>query len=138
MSRPGHPADRQHGARSGPGETRGSRILIIEDDPALVASLSVRLKRGGHQVVAEHDGAAGLRSVQRERPDVVLLDLGLPGMRGFKVLHELRELLACPRVIVMTGDQEMELSRLANYGVRALFHKPFDVAELLDELGRPT
>ncbi|MFO1339460.1 MAG: response regulator transcription factor [Burkholderiaceae bacterium] len=107
------------------------KVLLIEDDPALQASLQRTLERKGMRVSTCGDGARALERWQAALPDLVLLDLSLPGMDGLKVLERARaEGLATP-VIVLTargtiGDRIIGL----NTGADDYLPKPFDLDEL--------
>jgi len=67
-----------------------SRILVVEDNANLAYGLATSLELEGHEVVLAEDGAAGLRAARERRPDLVILDLMLPGMDGYRVLESLR------------------------------------------------
>src|SRR5262245_22088531 len=66
------------------------RILIIEDERTLVKTLEYNFEREGYEVIASHDGTEGLRKAQTILPDLVLLDLMLPGLNGLEICRELR------------------------------------------------
>jgi CheY-like chemotaxis protein len=109
------------------------RVLVVEDD-ALTARTWVQLLGSlGHDVAAAADGPAAVRAAEARPPDVVLLDLGLPGMSGYEVARRLRQ-LPCdgrPLLIAVTGFGE-HADRLHSYEVGIDLHlvKPVDVAEL--------
>jgi CheY-like chemotaxis protein len=109
------------------------RVLVVEDD-AITARTWVRLLGLlGHAVEIAVDGPAALRAAQAHAPDVVLLDLGLPGMSGYEVASQLRELPGEPRpvLIAVTGFGE-PADRLHSYEVGIDLHlvKPVEVDEL--------
>lgn len=109
---------------------------MIEDDVNLVSSLSRTMKRAGYEVVSARDGTSGLDLVLLEDPDIVLLDLGLPGMRGSKVLHEIRRRSPVP-VVIITGDLDPHIDfQAVASDVAAVFRKPFGAEELLQAIGR--
>src|SRR5437867_12363324 len=93
-------------------QSRRSRqkILVIEDDPVARADLQARLQAHGYSVALAADAASAVTVVNRERPDVILLDLGLPAGVGFLVLERLRkiELFAAIPVLVITGRSNPE------------------------------
>jgi DNA-binding response OmpR family regulator len=78
------------------------RILVIDDAPDLALTLRVLLERAGHEVVTAADGRHGLRSFYEMRPDLVLLDIGMPGLDGWETLDRLRDLSDVP-VLVVSG-----------------------------------
>jgi len=75
-------------------QSRGSRqkVLVIEDDPVALADLQARLEANGYVVARAADAASAMTVVNRERPDLILLDLGLPAGDGFLVLERLRKI----------------------------------------------
>ena len=121
-----------------PSETRGT-VLIIEDDKLLLAAMSRRFRRAGIGVLLAADGTEGLRCALSGSADAVLLDLGLPGMRGFKLLHELRAREPYLPVIIVTGDLSPEIDRRAeDYGVITVFRKPFSTDLLIRTIEKLT
>jgi two-component system KDP operon response regulator KdpE len=108
-----------------------SRILIVEDDPALRNSVRSALERSGHEVHSAGDGAAGARELQTGRFDVVLLDIGLPFVDGWELLkaHEGKRL---PSVIVISArGEEHDKVRALDMGADDYLAKPFGADELL-------
>src|SRR5258708_605211 len=84
------------------------RILVIEDEPQLARHVTSALTRHGHDVHALNDGAAGLQAAIKESPDLVVLDLNLPGLDGLSVLAELRRSNCPSRVLILTARGEVE------------------------------
>src|SRR5437899_11087211 len=117
-------------------QSRGSRqkVLVIEDDPVALADLQARLEANGYVVARAADAASALTVVNRERPDLILLDLGLPAGDGYLVLERLRkiEALAAIPVLVITGRTDAETrQRVAALGVAPLLTKPVETEVLL-------
>jgi len=116
---------------------RGSgrqKILVIEDDPVARADLEARLAANGYIVARAADAASALTVVNRERPDLILLDLGLPAGDGFLVLERLRkiEAFAAIPVLVITSRSDAETrKRVEAMGVAPLLSKPVDTEVLL-------
>ena len=116
------------------------RILVIEDERQLARHLSGALSRQGHTVSAQNDGALGLAVALKEPPDLLVLDLGLPGMDGFEVLKRLHD-AGCPaRVLILTARGEIE-DRVKGLkaGADDYLTKPFSMDELVarvEALGR--
>ena len=118
--------------RNGP----GLRVLVVEDDPDLALGLAGWLGLHGHKARVASDGPAALRAAEDDPPDVVLLDIGLPGMDGFEVARRVREEIApalpkAPLLIAVTGrgnDEDLRNSRQA--GIHLHLTKPVDVDEL--------
>ncbi len=80
------------------------RVVVVDDDRALRHALSTLLREAGYDVVQASDGREALASLAREPADLILLDLGLPGMSGLDVLKEVRARALPPRVVVITAD----------------------------------
>lgn len=100
-------------------------ILLIEDDAGIRSALSRALSERGHAVHWQPTGLAGLQSVIDERPDVVLLDLGLPDVDGIQVLTMLRAVSAVPVIVVTARDDDMDIVRALDAGADDLVTKPF-------------
>ena len=110
------------------------KILVIEDDAVARADLEARLAANGYIVARAADAASALTVVNRERPDLILLDLGLPGGDGFLVLDRLRKIaaLAVIPVLVITGRSDAETrKRVEALGVAPLLAKPVETEVLL-------
>jgi len=108
-----------------------SRVLIVEDDPALRNSIRSILERGGYEVRAAGDGAAGARELQTGTHDVVLLDIGLPFVDGWRILGDL-EGKRIPSVIVISArGSEQDKVRALDMGADDYLAKPFGADELL-------
>jgi two-component system KDP operon response regulator KdpE len=133
---------RQTGPLLAAGETtskwskRQSKIMIVDDDPDLCRALGLRLRANRYQTLSTGDGYSALALAQKEHPDLVLLDLGLPGIAtGDVVLKHMRTFpsLAPIPVIVLTGrdlrDYEQPMLEL---GAAGCFQKPVDNEVLLD------
>jgi DNA-binding response OmpR family regulator len=115
---------------------KGSRVLVIEDDEAIRLHLSQLLDRAGLQVLETSTGSEGLRSLYSQRPDLVVLDVGLPGLDGWQVLERVRELTDVP-VLMLTGHaSEMEKVRGLKAGADDYVTKPFGAQELLARIER--
>ena len=117
------------------------RVLVVDDNRDAAHSLAVMLRLGGHQVEVAHDGPQALGLAERLRPDVVLLDIGMPGMSGFDVARRLR---ASPwgrdvMLVAQTGwgqDEDRQRSREAGFDVHLT--KPVDHAALMRLMPAPT
>ena len=109
-----------------------ARILIIEDEPDLARGLAMNLTAEGYRVDAEACGDAGLERALRDRPDLVLLDVMLPGMSGFDVCRDLRRRGFEAPIIMLTARAE-EMDRVVGLEIGAddYVTKPFGVRELL-------
>ena len=109
-----------------------SRILVVEDNANLAYGLMTSLELEGHQVVLADDGAAGLLAALQGRPDLLILDLMLPGMDGYRVLKALREQGSTVPVLILTARGE-EADKVLGFrlGADDYVTKPFGLLELL-------
>ena len=106
------------------------KILVVEDDPDLRDLTAYVLRRDRFVVVEAPDGLEALRRWDTDRPDLVVLDLGLPGMDGFEVLRQIREQDKTP-VLVLTGRTESrDVVRTFGLGTDDFLAKPFEFREL--------
>lgn len=115
----------------------GARVLIVEDDPQVVALLRELLEHDGYEVAVAGDGLAGLLALRSLDADAVLLDIMMPDVDGERVLTQLLEehggTLPVP-VLVVTGSPDGARRCRALLGDADVFTKPFDPAELLTRL----
>jgi len=121
------------------GEETTKKILIIEDESELASGLSILLKSRGYLTFIANDGLQGTSQAQREKVDLVILDLGLPAGGGFFVLENLKRSTYTNNipVIVLTAQQGEELrNKVHGMGAQAFLNKPFDPEELLDCINR--
>lgn len=109
----------------------GHVALVIEDEKQIRRLLRMALEGADHQVFEAETGQAGLSEIVHRRPDVVLLDLGLPDMEGIKVLRRLREWTRVPVLILSVRDDPEEKVAALDAGADDYVTKPFDTAELL-------
>jgi CheY-like chemotaxis protein len=106
-------------------------ILVVDDEEQIRAIFLAVLERKGHRVWLARDGAEALRLVKRERPDVILLDLVLPDMKGLVVLEHIRQMKISIPVIVVTGQGTGEIETQARaLGVTDFLKKSFSLHEL--------
>jgi DNA-binding response OmpR family regulator len=116
------------------------RILVIEDEAQLARHISRALMRHGHVAGAVNDGAEGLRSALADPPDLIVLDLNLPGLDGLSVLGGLREANSPARVLILTARAEVEHRvKGLKAGADDYLAKPFSLDELVarvEALGR--
>ena len=114
-------------------EGRRRRVLVVEDQPALLRVTVALLKMMGHDVRAASDGPEALLAAKEYQPEIVFLDIGLPGMDGYEVARSLRAELgdATPTLVAMTGYGQTEVNRHAQK-VKFDHHlvKPADIAAM--------
>jgi two-component system KDP operon response regulator KdpE len=111
-----------------------SKALIIDDEQQMRRLLRMVLESRGYEVCEAADGQLGLQEAAFHRPDVVLLDLGLPGLGGIEVLKRLREWSDVPVLILSVRDQETVKVEALELGADDYVTKPFGTAELLARL----
>lgn len=120
-------------------ETAGKRVLLAEDEPNIVESLTFLLGKAGFDVVTETDGRAALDAALDQPPDVLILDVMLPGLDGFEILRRLRADARGQglRIIMLTAKGQREDRETALEGGADLFiTKPFSNAELVAAVAR--
>ena len=106
-------------------------VLVIEDEQPIRRFLRAALTSEGYRVVEASSGEEGLRLATQQPPDLVILDLGLPGIDGQEVLRQLREWLTAPILILSARDQEKQKIEALDGGADDYVAKPFGVGELL-------
>ena len=109
----------------------GARILVIEDEPGIARALKTNLSAHGFQVETADNGRAGLDSYKRRRPDLILLDLGLPDIDGKEIVREVRSDGATPIIVLSVRGAEREKVEALDLGADDYLTKPFGVDELL-------
>ncbi len=107
-----------------------ANLLLVEDDPAIRSALIRSLRELGHAVNAVDGGMAALAGAVEQKPDVVVLDLGLPDVDGADVLSMLRAVSEIPVIIATARDDESEIVRLLDLGADDYLIKPFTAAQL--------
>lgn len=107
-----------------------ARVLLIEDDDAIRTSLVRSLTAAGHVLTAVAAGADGIAVVARDKPDVVLLDLGLPDLDGRDVLAMLRAVSEVPVIVATARDDDDSMVRLLDAGADDYVTKPFSSAQI--------
>jgi CheY-like chemotaxis protein len=122
---------------------RALRILIVEDQPDVADSQALLLSLEGHEIEVAPDGLTALEKARAREPDVVLLDIGLPGMDGYEVARRLQALPngRRPFIIAVTGyGHEEQRNRSAEAGIDVHLLKPADpelLLRLLERLNKP-
>jgi DNA-binding response OmpR family regulator len=114
-----------------PRPPRALRILVVDDDPAMVGAITALVGTEGHQVITAYDGLTAVRRYREERPDIVLLDLAMPGPDGFTVAGRIRAEGDAPIVVVSGESSEEAKVRALGIGADDYLVKPFGRGELL-------
>ena len=119
--------------------SRRPRVLIVDDEPNIVLSLQFLLSREGYDIDVARDGESALALAAATPPDVVVLDLMLPGLDGYEVCRRLRaaDATAATKIVVVTARaREAERVRGLEEGADAYVTKPFSTRELIATVGR--
>lgn len=108
-------------------------ILIVDDDKDQLQGLGIRLRASGYNVAVASDCIQTISTVRRIQPDLILLDIGLPGGDGYLVMKRLRALnllATVPVIVVSAEDEAVHKQQALDAGAMAFFQKPADNAEL--------
>jgi DNA-binding response OmpR family regulator len=108
-----------------------TRVLVVDDDPDIRGLVRELLERTGHEVTEAPDGNAGLKRFYAEHPDLVILDVQMPGLDGWSVLDRIRELSDVPVLMLTARAQELDKVRGLRAGADDYVTKPFGRQELL-------
>ena len=111
------------------------KILLVDDDPDLLRALRLRLRANNYDVATAADGYSAIVSAQKERPALIILDLGLPVGDGFVVLGRLQNsdaLAGIPVIVLSARDPQNNEEKALKAGAAAFFQKPADNDELLN------
>jgi two-component system, OmpR family, KDP operon response regulator KdpE len=110
------------------------KVLLADDDPQLVRALRITLAAHGYDVVAAPDGAAAIAAASSERPDVIVLDLGMPRLDGVEVIEAVRGWSAVPIIVVSGRTGSGDKVEALDAGADDYVTKPFQIDELLARL----
>jgi two-component system KDP operon response regulator KdpE len=120
------------------------KILVVDDDPDLVRAMRLRLRANNYEVATASDGYSAIASAQKDRPSLIILDLGLPVGDGFVVLDRLQNsdsLAGIPVIVLSARDPQSNEERALKAGAAAFLQKPADNDELMNiirvSLGSP-
>ena len=107
------------------------RILLVDDEPNILGTLAPLLRTRGYEVFTALNGRTALETVDREKPDLIVLDLGLPDVDGVDLCREIRETLGVPIVVLSARGAEGDKVRALDVGADDYVTKPFGAEELL-------
>jgi two-component system KDP operon response regulator KdpE len=113
-------------------------VLVIDDEAAILRTLRINLTARDYVVTTASDGTSGLSAMARDRPDVVILDLGLPDMHGTDVIRGIRGWSSAPIIVLSAGEQELQKVQALDAGADDYVTKPFGMNELLARLRAAT
>ncbi|MCF3192689.1 MULTISPECIES: twitching motility response regulator PilH [Pseudomonas] len=111
-----------------------ARILIVDDSPTEMYKLTGMLEKHGHEVLKAENGADGVALARLEKPDVVLMDIVMPGLNGFQATRQLTkdpETGNIPVIVVTTKDQETDMVWAQRQGAKGYLTKPVDEEQLI-------
>jgi two-component system KDP operon response regulator KdpE len=108
-----------------------SRVLVVDDEPPIARTVAANLRARGHEAITVASGLAALTAVETTDPDLVVLDLGLPGLHGIEVLRRLRTWSTVPVLVLTAMDAERDKVTALELGADDYVTKPFGMAELL-------
>ena len=111
-----------------------TRVLVVDDEPSILRALRINLSAREYDVSTAVDGTTGLAAVARDRPDVIILDLGLPDMDGTEVIHGVRGWTSIPIIVLSAWGQESQKVAALDAGADDYVTKPFGMDELLARL----
>lgn len=107
------------------------KVLVVEDEATLLETLEYNLQRQGYEVVTAQDGYEALESAREEKPDLLLLDVMLPGLDGFEVCRILRKEMSVPILMLTARDEEVDKVVGLEVGADDYLTKPFSMRELM-------
>ncbi len=110
---------------------RPAKILVVDDEPHLVKLVRSNLEAQHFKVITAMEGQSGLAMVEKEGPDLVILDVMMPGMDGFDVLQKIREFSSVPVIMLTAKDQDVDVVKGLQFGADDYVKKPFSVHELM-------
>ena len=114
------------------GKQESPHVLIVEDEADLLEVLEIAFISAGYRVTTADNGVGGWQQFDREHPDLVVLDLNMPKMTGFRLLELMRSESQVP-VLILTAYDFAEAEEVANYRPNIFMNKPFDAQELIGQ-----
>ncbi|MFH1995896.1 MAG: response regulator [Candidatus Omnitrophota bacterium] len=117
------------------------KILIVEDDKLLASALKIMLEGSGFEAIVALEGYYAIQRAHKDRPDLIITDLGLPAGDGFRIIKTLKEsadLMSIPAIIITGKNDQETIAKIETLGVAAYFIKPFDHKALLNAVKKAT
>jgi two-component system alkaline phosphatase synthesis response regulator PhoP len=111
------------------------KIMVVDDEPYIARVIKFKLEQEGYIVISANDGITGLNKIREEKPDLVLLDVMMPGMTGYEVCQKIKgdaELAGIPVVILTAKGQERDREQGFSMGASDYITKPFSPNRLLE------
>ncbi len=113
------------------------KILVIDDEPELVKALKIRLESKGYKVAQAFDGEEGLKKIEEEKPNLIVLDIMMPAMDGYTFAREVKfrpDTKHIPIIILTAKEKMRDLFEIE--GIKEYIVKPFEYEDLLDRIGK--
>jgi DNA-binding response OmpR family regulator len=118
-------------------QVRPGRVLVIDDEPEIAALLEDILTSEGHTVETAVNGADGVKLAKSSHYDMVITDLGMPGLSGWEVARRIRDEVADLPVVLITGwGASLDEDKVRNAGIAEVVQKPFDIDTVLEATAR--
>jgi len=111
------------------------KIMVVDDEPYIARVIKFKLEQEGYTVISANDGQSGLQKIKEEKPDMVLLDVMMPGLSGYEVCQKIKEdaeLAGIPVVILTAKGQERDREQGLTMGASDYITKPFSPNRLLE------
>ena len=117
-------------------ETGLAKIMIVDDEPRMCDVLRRILERSGYETITAFDGETAIKLIKKNRPDVMLLDLMMPGMNGREVCRQAREISPATRIIYFTGKSQIDAAEKKELRreVDAFLTKPASTTQILSKI----
>ncbi|MDO8568239.1 MAG: response regulator [Dehalococcoidales bacterium] len=106
-------------------------VMVVDDEQVILALLNRILKAEGYEVLLASDGSSALDMLEQNSPDLVILDIAMPGLNGFQTLHLLREVSNIPVIMLTANREETSVRDALTLGADDYIRKPFHTPELL-------
>ncbi len=110
------------------------RVLVVDDDPSILKILKANLEARGYQVLAALEGEEALRRAEKEKPDLIILDIVMPGIDGFAVCRKIRKWSSVPILMLSARERENDKEKCEDCGANDYLTKPFSLRELLSRI----
>jgi len=108
------------------------RILVVDDEPSILEFIKANLEARGYQVFEAANGQAAIRTAEKEKPNLLILDIVMPEMDGFEVCRKIREWSKVPIIMLSAREGENDREKCTACGANDYLTKPFVLRELLD------
>jgi DNA-binding response OmpR family regulator len=111
------------------------KIMVVDDEPYIARVIKFKLEQEGYAVISANDGVTGLDRIRQEKPDLVLLDVMMPGLTGYEVCQQVKadaDLAGIPVVFLTAKGQERDREQGLNLGASDYITKPFSPNRLLE------